>query len=157
MSSALGLWNMNSSPRTVDRVNVCANTLLVLEHEICHAIGGLIVNTTWWSTSTQCNLLLTSNRGNFWKWKFQQNLLLVIHHVHTGPVDSNYNVILGQIRTYVKSQRHYIFKRPKRLVAVSEVIMIITIYFSIFFFFLLTDEKVPSYYDIDESSRPSII
>ena len=31
MSSALGLWKVNSSSRTVTSVNVCANALLLLK------------------------------------------------------------------------------------------------------------------------------
>ena len=53
---------------------------------------------------------MTGNSSNFWEWKFQQNLFLVIYDVNSGPIDGNDDIVFGQIGTrvsesFVKSRK----------------------------------------------------
>ena len=43
------------------------------------------------------DLLLTGDSGDLGEGELEQNLLLVIDNVHPGPVDSDDDVVLGQI------------------------------------------------------------
>ena len=36
------------------------------------------------------------DHGDFWELQVQQHVFLIIHHIHSGPVHRNDNVILGQ-------------------------------------------------------------
>ena len=47
------------------------------------------------------DLLLTGDGGYLREGELQQDLLLVIHHVHPRPVDGDDDVILGQVGTGV--------------------------------------------------------
>lgn len=45
------------------------------------------------------HLLLARDAGDLGEGQLQQDLLLIIHHIDTGPVDSDNDIILRQIRT----------------------------------------------------------
>ena len=42
---------------------------------------------------------MTGDSGDLGEGELQQNLLLVIDHVHSGPVDGDDDVVLGEIWT----------------------------------------------------------
>lgn len=99
MSSAFGLWNVNSSPLTVERVKVCVKTLLVLKSSKMHKMR-YHKQTTNLENTEQIKimiLLLTGNSCDFRKTKLQQDLFLVINNIHSSPIHSNNYIIFGKV------------------------------------------------------------
>lgn len=106
ISSALGLWKVNSSPRTVHSVNVWLNALfdlmanrslnkphfVFLSHSLCFLIEFLF-------------LLLRRDGSDFREGELQKDLLLVVHDVDARPIDCDDDVVLRQIRTYRAGRR----------------------------------------------------
>ena len=48
--------------------------------------------------NTRSIILLGRDGRNLWEREFEQNLLLIVDHVDTGPIDSDNDVILGKVR-----------------------------------------------------------
>ena len=66
------------------------------------------------------DLLLTGDSGDLREGELQQNLLLVIDHIHPGPVDSDDDVVLGQIWTWkYNSSSRFITAGRKNVVNAS--------------------------------------
>ena len=53
------------------------------------------------------DLLLTGDGGDLREGELQQDLLLVVHHIDSGPVDGNDDVVLGQIWTWKYNSSYY--------------------------------------------------
>ena len=53
------------------------------------------------------DLLLTGDSGDLREGELQQDLLLVVHHIDSGPVDGNDDVVLGQIWTWKYNSSYY--------------------------------------------------
>ena len=49
-------------------------------------------------------LLLTRDGGDLWEGELEEDLLLVIHHVHPRPVHRDDHVVLRQVRTWGAAQ-----------------------------------------------------
>lgn len=47
------------------------------------------------------NALLTRHGGNLGKRQFEKYLFLIIHDVHSGPIDGYNNIIFWQIRARI--------------------------------------------------------
>ncbi len=44
--------------------------------------------------------LLAGDVRDLREWELEEDLLLVVHHVHAGPVHGDDDVVLGQVRTW---------------------------------------------------------
>jgi hypothetical protein len=52
-------------------------------------------------------ILLTRDSGDLWEGELQQDLLLVVHHIDTSPVHSDYHIILRQVGPWNKIKFKY--------------------------------------------------
>ena len=55
--------------------------------------------------SNESDLLLTGDAGDFREGELEEDLLLVVHHVHPGPVHRNDHIVLRKVGAWEKKRR----------------------------------------------------